>query len=155
MTVERPLTGRALRLLHLLKEKSNPDTVYTLQIKQSELAAQLSISRQALNVHLRKLRDKNCIRTGRGFIDITEKGLNLLGFSANPAFVFCKISPLKRKEAYEKIFQFPVQRVFRVAGEMDIILLIERENLEDALERLANVEGVLDTRTYIVIQTLK
>ena len=78
-----------------------------------------------------------------------------MGVSPNPAFVFCKISPLKRKEAYEKIFQFPVQRVFRVAGEMDIILLIESENLEDALERLANVDGVLDTRTYIAIQTLK
>jgi DNA-binding Lrp family transcriptional regulator len=155
MTGEVPITGRALRLLRVLKEKSSPDTVYTLQIKQSELAAQLSISRQALNVHLRKLRDQNCIRTGRGFIDITEKGLALLGISANPAFVFCKISPLKRKEAYEKIFQFPVQRVFRVAGEMDIILLIESENLEDALERLANVDGVLDTRTYIAIQTLK
>jgi DNA-binding Lrp family transcriptional regulator len=155
MTGEVSITGRALRLLRVLKEKSSPDTVYTLQIKQSELAAQLSISRQALNVHLRKLRDQNCIRTGRGFIDITEKGLALLGISANPAFVFCKISPLKRKEAYEKIFQFPVQRVFRVAGEMDIILLIESENLEDALERLANVDGVLDTRTYIAIQTLK
>lgn len=139
----------------MLYEKGNPITIYTLQIKQNELAAQLGISRQALNVHLRKLRDQDYIRTGRGFIDVTEKGLNLLGISANPAFIFLKISPLKRNEAYEEIFKFPIQRVFRVAGDMDAILVIEREKLDDALKRLASIEGVLDTRTYITIKTLK
>ncbi len=139
----------------MLYERGKTVTTYTLWIKQTELAAQLGISRQALNVHLRKLRDQGYIRTGRGFIDVTEKGLSLLGISPNPAFVFLKISPLKRKEAYEEIFQFPVQRVFRVAGDMDAILVIEREKLDGALKRLANIEGVLDTRTYIAIQTLK
>jgi len=152
---ETILTGRPVRLLRMLYEKGKPITTYTLQIKQNDLAAQLGISRQALNVHLRKLRDQGHIRTGRGFIDVTEKGLNLLGISANPAFVFLKISPLKRKEAYEEIFQFPILRVFRVAGDVDAILVIERDKLDAALKGLANVEGVLDTRTYIVIQTLK
>ena len=144
-----------MQLLRMLYEEGTLITIYTLRIKQNEFAAQLGISRQALNVHLRKLRKQGYIRTGRGFIDVTEKGLNLLGISANPAFVFLKISPLKRKEAYEEIFQFPIQRVFRVAGDMDAILVIEREKLDEALKRLANVEGVLDTRTYIAIQTLK
>jgi len=155
LTEEDILTGRPIRLLRMLYEKGKPITTYTLQIKQNELAAQLKISRQALNVHLRKLRDHDYIRTGRGFIDVTEKGLSLLGISAQPAFVFLKISPLKRKEAYEQIFQFPIQRVFRVAGDMDAILVIEREKLDDALKKLASVDGVLDTRTYIAIQTLK
>lgn len=155
MTENTVLTGRPVRLLRMLYEEGNPTTIYTLQIKQNELAAQLGISRQALNVHLRKLRDQDYIRTGRGFIDVTEKGLNLLGISTNLAFVFLKISPLKRNEAYEEIFQFPIQRVFRVAGDMDAILVIEREKLDDALKRLASVEGVLDTRTYITIKTLK
>lgn len=152
---EDMITGRPVRLLRMLYDKGKPITTYTLRIKQNELAAQLGISRQALNVHLRKLRDQGHIRTGRGFIDVTEKGITLLGMSANPAFVFLKISPLKRKEAYEKIFKFPIQRVFRVAGDMDAILLIERDRLDDALKMLANVEGVLDTRTYMAIQTLK
>jgi len=155
LTEEDILTGRPIRLLRMLYEKGKPITTYTLQIKQNELAAQLKISRQALNVHLRKLRDHDYIRTGRGFIDVTEKGLSLLGISAQPAFVFLKISPLKRKEAYDQIFQFPIQRVFRVAGDMDAILVIEREKLDDALKKLASVDGVLDTRTYIAIQTLK
>lgn len=153
--IEENLTKRPKQLLRMFYEKGKPITNYTLRIKQSELASQLNISRQALNVHLRKLRDQDCIRTGRGFIDITEKGLSLLGISTKPAFVFVKISPLKRREAYEEIFKFPIQRVFRVAGDMDAILFIEREKLDDALKRLASVDGVLDTRTYIAIQTLK
>lgn len=155
LTNDTVLTSRPLRLLRMLYEMGKPITIYTLRVKQNDLATQLGISRQALNVHLRKLRDQGYIRTGRGFIDVTERGLSLLGISANPAFVFLKISPLKRKEAYDKIFKFPVQRVFRVAGDMDAILVLEREKLDETLKTLADVEGVLDTRTYIAIQTLK
>jgi DNA-binding Lrp family transcriptional regulator len=95
------------------------------------------------------------IRTGRGFIDVTEKGLNVLGISANPAFVFVKVSPLKRVEAYQKIADFPVQRIFRVAGDMDAVLVVEREKLEEALRKLASVEGIQDTKSYITIQVIK
>lgn len=155
MTENSVLTGRPLQLLRRLYNWSDPITNYTLKIKQNELASQLGISRQALNVHLRKLRDRGYIRTGRGFIDVTEEGLTTIGISVNPAFVFVKISPLKRKRAYEEIFKFPILRVYRVAGEMDMILVIEHDKVDDALKRLANVEGVLETRTYITIQTLK
>jgi len=139
----------------MLYEQGKPVTTYTVLVKQSELAKQLEISRQALNVHLRKLRDRGYIRTGRGFIDVTEKGLNVMGVSANPVFVFIKVSPLRREEAYQRITHFPVQRVFRVAGDMDAILLVERERLDKALRNLASVEGIQDTKSYITIQILK
>ena len=148
-------SGRPLRLLRMLMEQGKPVTTYTLEVKQNELAKRLEISRQALNVHLRKLRDLELIRTGRGFIDVTEKGLNALGISANPAFVFVKVSPLKRVEAYKKIADFSVQRIFRVAGDMDAVLVVEREKLEEALRKLASVEGIQDTRSYITIQVVK
>lgn len=146
---------RPLRLLRMLYEQGKPVTTYTVLVKQSELAKQLEISRQALNVHLRKLRDQGCIRTGRGFIDVTEKGLNVLGLSANPVFVFIKVSPLRREEVYQRIRNFPVQRVFRVAGDMDVLLVVERERLDKALRNLASVEGIRDTKSYITIQVLK
>jgi DNA-binding Lrp family transcriptional regulator len=148
-------TGKPLKLLHMLYRKGRPVTTYTINLKQSELAKELRISRQALNVHLRKLRDNGYIRTGRGFIDVTEKGLNLLGISANPAFVFIKVSPLQRGEAYKKILQFPVERVFRVTGDMDAILIVEQKRLDDALKKLAALEGIQDTKSYVTIQTLK
>jgi len=148
-------TGRPWRLLHMLYAKGKPTATYTLMVKQSELAKQLNISRQALNVHLRKLRDQGHIRTGRGFIDVTEKGLAVLGISTNPAFVFIKVSPLKRSHAYEQIMQSSVQRIFRVTGDMDAILQVEREKLDEALKQLASIEGIQDTKSYITIQTLK
>jgi DNA-binding Lrp family transcriptional regulator len=149
------LSGRPLRLLRMLLDKSRAVTFYTLHIKQSELARQLQISRQALNVHLRKLRDLGYIRTGRGFIDITEDGLSLLGISTNPAFVFLKVSPLKRIEAYKKMAEMPVQRIFRVAGDMDVVVTVQRDKLDQMLQRLGAVDGVQDTRSYITIQVLK
>jgi DNA-binding Lrp family transcriptional regulator len=148
-------TGRPLRLLRMLYDKGRSTATYTLNVKQSELAKQLNISRQALNVHLRKLRDQGNIRTGRGFIDVTEKGLAMLGISTNPAFVFIKVSPLKRGHAYERIMQFPVQRVFRVTGDMDAVIQVGREKLDEALKLLASVDGIQDTKSYITIQTLK
>jgi len=139
----------------MLYSKGRPVTTYTIKLKQSELAEQLSISRQALNVHLRKLRDNGYIRTGRGFIDVTERGLNLLGILTNPAFVFIKISPLRREEAYQQLSKFPLERIFRVAGDMDAILVVEQEKLDEALKKLAAVEGIQDTKSYVTIQTLK
>ena len=152
---EEILTGRPLRLLRMLYTRGQPTTTYSIHVKQSEFAKQLNISRQALNVHLRKLRQNGYIRTGRGFIDVTEKGLALLGVSVNPAFVFVKVSPLKRGEAYQKVMGFPIQRVFRVTGDMDAILLVEREKLDEALKKLAAVEGIQETRSYVTIETLK
>lgn len=154
MSKEIP-TGRSLRLLRMLYEQGRPITTYTLEVKQSQLAKKLDISRQALNVHLRKLRDHGCIRTGRGFIDVTEEGLNVLGISANPAFVFIKVSPLKRGNVYQKMVKFPIQRVFRVTGDMDAIIVVEREKLGETLRGLASVEGIQDTKSYVTIQTLK
>jgi DNA-binding Lrp family transcriptional regulator len=135
--------------------QGDPVSIYTIQVKQSELAKQLQISRQALNVHLRKLRDLGCIRTGRGFIDVTEEGLNALGVSVNPAFIFIKISPLKREEAYHEMANFPIQQIFRVAGDMDAVLLVEQGKLNETLRRLALLEGIQETRSYVTIQTLK
>jgi DNA-binding Lrp family transcriptional regulator len=139
----------------MLFEKGKAATTYTLQLKQDELAAQLGISRQALNVHLRKLRDLDYIRTGRGFIDVTEKGLNVLGMSPAPAFILIKVSPLKRIYVYDKIKELPVQRAFRVAGDVDGLIMVEREKLDEVLKRLYSVDGIQDTRSYVTIEGIK
>jgi DNA-binding MarR family transcriptional regulator len=98
-----PLTKRSIQLLKTLYEKGKSTSTYTLRVKQDELSNQLGISRQALNVHLRKLKNRGYIRTGRGFIDVTDKGLNALGVSTTPAFILLKVSPIKRIHVYEQI----------------------------------------------------
>jgi len=139
----------------MLYEKGSSTNAYTLRLKQDELARQLDISRQALNVHLRKLRDVNYIRTGRGFIDVTDEGLSALGVSATPAFIFIKVSPLKRSYVYDKIKELAVQRAFRIAGDVDALVITEREKLEEVLKRLSSINGIQDTKSYIAIETIR
>ncbi len=149
------LTRRSMQLLRMLYEKGKSANTYTLRVKQDELAKQLGISRQALNVHLRKLRDLNYIRTGRGFIDVTENGLDVLGIASTPAFVFIKVSPLKRTYAYEKVKELAVQRAFRITGDVDAVLIVSREKLDEVLRRLSSIDGIQDTKSYVTIETIK
>ena len=138
-----------------LYEKGQSTSTYTLRVKQDELSAQLGISRQALNVHLRKLKNRGYIRTGRGFIDVTEKGLNALGISTTPAFILIKVSPTKRIQVYDKIKEIAVTRAFRIAGEVDALIIVERENLDEILKKLYAIDGIQDTRSYVTIETIK
>jgi DNA-binding Lrp family transcriptional regulator len=139
----------------MLYERGSSTNAYTLHLKQDELARQLDISRQALNVHLRKLRDVNYIRTGRGFIDVTDEGLSALGVSATPAFIFIKVSPLRRSHVYDKIKELAVQRAFRIAGDVDALVITEREKLDEVLKRLSSINGIQDTKSYIAIETIR
>jgi DNA-binding Lrp family transcriptional regulator len=138
-----------------LYEKGKSTTTYTLGVKQDELSKELGISRQALNVHLRKLKNRDYIRTGRGFVDVTEKGLTALGVSTTPAFILIKVSPVKRIQVYEKIREIPVAKVFRIAGEVDALITVEREKLNKILKKLCEIDGVQDTRSYVTIETIK
>ena len=150
-----PLTKRSVQLLRTLYEKSKATNTYTLSVKQDELSAQLGISRQALNVHLRKLKNRGYIRTGRGFIDVTDKGLNALGVSTTPAFILIKVSPIKRIQVYDKIKELEVTQAFRIAGEVDALITVERENLDGILKKLYAIDGIQDTRSYVTIETIK
>jgi DNA-binding Lrp family transcriptional regulator len=141
--------------LRTLYEKGRSTSTYTLRLKQDELSAQLGISRQALNVHLRKLKNRGYIRTGRGFIDVTDKGLNALGISTTPAFILIKVSPIKRIQVYDKIKEVAVSKAFRIAGEVDALIIVERENLDAILKKLYAIDGIQDTRSCITIETIK
>lgn len=144
-----------MQILRMLYEKGNAVNTYSLHMKQKDLAKQLGISRQALNVHLRKLRDLNYIRTGRGFIDVTEEGLNALGASSTPAFVFIKVSPYERGKVYKRIRGLAIQRAFRVAGDVDALLTVERSKLDEVLSKLSSIDGIKDTKSYVVIGPIK
>ena len=150
-----PLTKRSVQLLRTLYQKGKSTTTFTLCIKQDELSTQLGISRQALNVHLRKLKNRGYVRTGRGFVDVTDKGLSALGVSTTPAFILIKVSPVKRIQVYKKIKEIPVSNVFRIAGEVDALITVERENLDKILKKLCKIDGVQDTRSYVTIETIK
>lgn len=149
------LTRRSSQLLRTLYERGRSASTVTLHLKQDELAGQLGISRQALNVHLKKLRELNYIRTGRGFMDVTELGLGALGISLTPAFILIKVSPHMRRYAYERIKELSVQRAFRIAGDVDLITMVEREKLDEVLKRLSSIDGIQDTKSYVTIEAIR
>jgi len=150
-----PLTRRSVQLLRTIYEKSKSTSTYTLSIKQDELSAQLGISRQALNVHLKKLKNRGYIRTGRGFIDVTERGLGALGISTIPAFILIKVSPAKRIQVYEKIKEVAVSQAFRIAGDSDALIIVERKKLDEILKKLYAINGIQDTKSYVTIELIK
>ncbi|MCD6509406.1 MAG: Lrp/AsnC family transcriptional regulator [Thermoprotei archaeon] len=156
MAVKRvTLTEKQLRLLHMLFGMSKALRVYTVEKSQDMLAKELGITRQALNIHLRRLKEEGLIRTGRGFIDLTEKALRVLKAEAASAFVLIKVEPKLRQEAYKRISELPVEKLYRVTGGIDLIAMVDQSKLDSFLRGLSTVEGVRETSAHVVIEILK
>jgi len=81
--------------------------------------------------------------------------LTALGVSTTPAFILLKVSPIKRIHVYEQIHDLSVSRAFRVAGEVDTLIIVERENLDEILKKLYTIDGIEDTRSYVTIEEIK
>lgn len=138
-----------------LYKSSRSVNVLTVAKSQSKLARELGITRQALSIHLRKFKEAGLIRTGRGFIDLTEKALKVLKIRSADAFVFIKIQPQLRQVAYERIKKLPADKLYRVTGEIDLIAIVDQSMLDSFLRSVSKVEGVMSTSAHIVIESLK
>lgn len=148
------LTDRQFEILKKLYESGRPVKVYSIHKTQKRLADELGITRQALSNHLRKLREMGFVRTGRGFIDLTEKALATLGEERADAFVFIKVLPQFRNEAYNAIRKIGVSNLYRVTGEIDLIALLSRTRLDEFLKEVSKIKGVVETSAHIVLEEL-
>jgi len=148
------LTDRQFEILKKLYESGRPVKVYSIQKTQKKLADELGITRQALSNHLRKLREMGFVRTGRGFIDLTEKALATLGEEGADAFVFIKVLPQFRNEAYSQIQKIGVSNLYRVTGEIDLIALLSRTRLDEFLREVSKIKGVVETSAHIILEEL-
>ncbi|MGC8606993.1 MAG: Lrp/AsnC ligand binding domain-containing protein [Vulcanisaeta sp.] len=153
--IERQLTERQLQVLQYLLKKAVPLKVYTVYADQDELARELGMTRQALSVHLKKLKDFGLIRTGREFVDVTDKALRVLRMSSNEAIILVKVQPRYRTIIYEKIKELPIEKAYRVSGDYDVILITREVNVNDILRVLSMMEGIEDTKTFISLETLR
>ncbi len=151
---ETGLTPRQFRLLKKLYEESKPIEVHTVEKTQDKLATELGITRQALSNHLKVLKELGYIRTGRGFIDITDRALELLGEKSGNVFVFVKIEPMKRKHVYDIIKRLNIKRIYRVTGDIDLIIEVDKSRLDEILEEIASLDGVRETITHVVLEVL-
>ncbi len=142
-------SSKSLRILDLLSRSGNRRIVYSVSIGQGDLAGKLRITRQALSLHFKKLRGSGFVQIGRGFINVTEEGLRALGYRKDPVIVTVRILPQRRAEAIEKISKLPVIEIFRVAGDVDVVLVVEQDNLDHVLEILSGIDGVVETRSLV------
>ncbi|MEM4411546.1 MAG: Lrp/AsnC ligand binding domain-containing protein [Thermofilum sp.] len=149
------LTEKQMELLRFLFNRSKPLRVHTVELSQRKISSELGISRQALNIHLRRLRELKFVRTGRGFIDVTDRALSYLGRQEGEAFIFLRLDPPKRLQAYDTLKKLPVDKVFRVTGDIDVIIQVSQSVLDEVLNTINTLDGVRETRTYVVIETLK
>ena len=153
MVNENRLTSRQFELLKKFYEEGKAIEVRTVKKSQDEIASELGITRQALSNHLKVLKELGFIRTGRGFIDLTEKALKFLGEDGE-VFVLVKIEPVKRREVYEAIRKFKVKRAYRVTGDVDLIIEVNKTRLDEILEEISSLDGVRGTTTHIILETL-
>ena len=153
MNEEHLLTSKQIELLKKFYREGKTIEVHTVKKTQDEIASELGITRQALAIHLKSLKELGFIRTGRGFIDLTEKALKFLGEKEGGVFILVKIEPAKRREVYDAVRKFKVKRAYRVAGDVDLILEVNKARLDEVLGEVASLDGVRETRTYIVLET--
>ena len=153
LLTSRQLTSKQFELLEKFYEEGKTIEVRTVKKTQDEIASELRITRQTLNNHLKVLKELGFIRTGRGFIDLTEKALKLLGEDGE-VFVLVKIEPVKRREVYEAIRKFKVKKACRVTGDVDLIIEVNKTRLDEILEEISSLDGVRGTTTHIILETL-
>ena len=151
---QEKLTERQLEILRRLYESSRPVIIRTVKKTQRRLAEELNITRQALSNHLRKLREMGYIRTGRGFIDLTDKALELLGEREGDAFVFIKVTPQYRSEVYEGLKNTCVKSLYRVTGGIDLIAQVSTSKLDEFLREVSNMKGIIETNAHVVLERL-
>jgi len=154
MVNENTLAHRQFELLKKFYKEGKTIEVRTVKKSQDEIASELGITRQALAVHLRTLKELGFIRTGRGFIDLTEEALKFLGEKEGGVFVLVKIEPTKRREVYDAVRKFKVKKACRVAGDVDLIIEVDKTRLDEILEEISSLDGVRETTTHVVLETL-
>ncbi|MCS7131761.1 MAG: AsnC family transcriptional regulator, partial [Hadesarchaea archaeon] len=112
------------------------------------------ITRQALSNHLRELRRLGLLNTGRGFIDLTERTVHMLEGLPNRSFVFVKIEPRMRNKAYQQIKSLDIIQAFRVTGNVDVVMIVDRSKLDKVLKSLSTIDGVKETSAHLIIAPL-
>jgi DNA-binding Lrp family transcriptional regulator len=147
------LTKREYEILQKLYDESKKVHVFTVKKSQERISEELGITRQALNNHLRQLKKLNFIRTGRKFVDLTENAIKFLEKDDGKSYIFIKIKPNLRKEAFQKLKNIEYTKIFRVTGEVDAIVSVNESKLDSTLNEINRIPGVEETSAHIVIQS--
>ena len=92
------------------------------------------------------------LRTGRGFLDLTDRALKEIGKTSEEAFVMVKVEPNRREEVTEKVKTLGFERLYRVTGDVDLVAVVDVESLKGFLDQVAGIPGVVNTTSHVVIE---
>lgn len=123
------------------------------RITNAEIARQVGLAPSAVLERVRKLEERGVIRGYATEIDADKVGLGLTAFVAVRTHECCN-------ETDKFLAEIPeVLEVHDVAGEDSYLLKVRVKNTEALSrllrERLKNVPNVADTKTTVVLQTIK
>lgn len=145
------MTPRSMEILRMLLGSGKRSTVFSCWTSQTDLARKLELTRQALSIHFKRLRESGFIQVGHGFVNVTEDGLRAIDHGANPVIVTVRFSPQKRMEAFATISTLPIIETHRVSGDADAVLIVNQNRLDYVLSRLAEVDGLVDAKSFVSI----
>jgi len=143
----RQLDDTDLRILALVQRDG--------KLAQAEIAKQVGLSTAAVNERLKKLEKAGVIRRYAALVDPAAVG------AAMTAFVEVFIEHPRHETAFiESMLGLDeVQECHYVTGEFSLLLKVRVRDVESLqallLHRLNRLEGVRQTRTLIVLSTLK
>ena len=141
------LDPKDLRILALVQRDG--------KLAQAEIARRVGLSPAAINERLKKLEKSGVIRRYAAIVDPAAVG------STMTAFVEVFIEHPRREPAFiERMLKLDeVQECHYVTGEFSLLLKVRVRDIqalqELLLRRLNSLEGVRQTRTLIVLSTLK
>jgi DNA-binding Lrp family transcriptional regulator len=78
--------------------------------------------------------------------------MNTLGEPHKNAFVFIKVNPKNRLDVYNKIGKITKIGLYRVTGDIDLIVTVNNSRLEQFLRSISKIEGVVETSAHIVLE---
>ena len=66
-----------------------------------------------------------------------------------------RVAPQNQREAYEKVKGIRAYEIFRVAGDADFALVVDQQNLDEVLQDLYAIPGIVETKSVIATETLR
>ncbi len=140
------LTEKQKEVLSYFERNSERCSTKMVTGKQEEFAKDFGITRQALGNHIRALKDKGYIRTGRGFINITEDGLAALGKNGSrKVVVLVKISQTNNLEKY---MDYPGE-VSYLIGDYDVMIETKDDQLNKVTAKLKKDSFVEESKVLL------
>ncbi|ALV63061.1 Transcriptional regulator, AsnC family [Thermococcus sp. 2319x1] len=118
-----------------------------------EISKRVGLAESTVYERIKKLKEKGIIKKFTIILDPESLGFHLL------AFILIKAKAGKYAEVAGKLITYPeIVEIYETTGDYDMILKIRTrssEELNDFLDRIGEIEGVVATHTMVVLKIHK